>query len=212
MVKDFNEIKNQLSEEIKQKQLNLDGEKEKFIVVASSFCANWIANYAKKEAIDNKPEITEALDIRLKDFKNEVGTLSKQAPEFIKKELEKKEYWKHYEILENSPPNQYYYSEYHVSGNKEPKILSKGIRLVIGRLGPILERYGYLNPEKNRLDRWEEFGVNYYPFYLEWSPEMKIISENYATKLEDLHKLNYKLKEIIKEERQFKAKQNWDSI
>jgi len=214
----FNEIKNQLREEIKQRQVELEGEKEKFIEITGSFCTHWIVDYARREAIHDRPEITEMLGAKLKDFKNEVQILAKRAPELIKKEFAKKEYWKHYETSDQISKDQqsdYFnnnYYKYKFTGNRQPEILDNGIRMVIGQLGIILEKYNYSNPEKNSLDRWEKEGIPYYRYGFDWSQKMKEVSEIYAEKLKKFQELNHKLKGTIKEEKQFKAQKNWDSL
>jgi len=115
MGRNFNEIKKQLSEEIKQRQIELESEKEKFIEITGSFCTHWIVDYTRREATHDKPEITERLGAKLKDFKNEVQILAERAPELIKKEFVKKEYWKHYETSDQISKDQqsnYFNSDY----------------------------------------------------------------------------------------------------
>jgi hypothetical protein len=213
MPKIFFEIKSQLNKDIKQKIDELEKAKVIFIEGAISFCINWVSVYAEREAVQNNLSVTEKLGVRLWAFRNEVMAFSQKiVPELVKKEFSQEKYWPNYEMPDEIliEPRQYH-SEYHPKVNQGPKIMDHGLRLVVGNLGPILKKYGYLEVEENKKDMWEEDGVPCYPVVLSWSKELVALIEDYAQKVEQLQRLNFELAKTIKEEKQNKVKIDWFS-
>ena len=206
-------IKNQLRKDIKNQFEELEEEKNKFIEAACDFSVDWIHSYAESKAFQFNLQVSQKLGLKLREFKHEVDVLCQEAPELVKKELSKKNYWQHYEISEkNAVEPDKFKSPYHFNGVTSPQILDLGIRMATGKLGAILKKYGYLNPEKEPTDQWEDKSGNFcYPFVLlrHWPKSLGEISENYARILERFQSFNFKLLQIIKKEKQENVKMNW---
>jgi|GEM_PF-4959280 len=211
MVKIFIEIKNQLNKDIKNKFDELETEKNKFIEAAGGFCIEWVRGYAKRKALQYNLQVSEKLGSKLREFKHEVDVFCQIVPELVKKEFSQKNYWHHYKISHTNAINpKEFKASYHINGIRGPQILDRGMRMATGKLGIILKKYGYLDPEKDSTDRWEqESGVFCYPFPLTWSKELSNITEVYAKKLEEFQELNFKLLQTIKEEKEHEIKMNW---
>jgi hypothetical protein len=207
------EIKNQLNKDIKNKLEELEVERVRFVDAAYNFCVDWVRGYAERKAFKYNLQVSEKLGLKLREFKHEVDDFCQEVPESVRKEFSKKSYWQHHEISEsNDIDPEKFKAPYHFNGVNSPQILDLGIRLAIGKFGLILKKYGYLSPEKDPTDQWEQKpGVFYYPFPLirYWTKDLADITESYAVKLEKLQELNFKLSQTIRKEREQNIKMNW---
>lgn len=209
----LSEIKKQIDKEIKEKFDELEVEKNKFIESASKFCIDWVRGFIERKVFDYDIQVSEKLGFKLKEFKHEVDIFCEKIPDLVKEEFAKKDYWQHYKISDfNNIEPEKFKAPYHFNGINEPKIFDQGIRIIIGQIGPILKKYGYLTPEKDPTDQWEqEQGVFYCPFPLirYWPKNMIDIAESYAKKLEEFQKINYKLEQIHLKEKEEDIKRKW---
>jgi hypothetical protein len=206
-------IKSQLNKDIKNKFDELEAEKAKFIEAACIFCVDWIHGYIERKVFQYNLQVSKKLGLKLKEFKHEVDEFCQEVPELVRKEFSKKIYWQHYETSEtNAVDPDKFKSSYHFNGVSSPQILDLGIRMASGKLGLILKKYGYLYPEKDPTDQWEEkSGAFCYPFLLlrYWPKDLGVIAENYAIALDKFQELNFKLSEIIRKENEQNVKMNW---
>lgn len=163
-----------------------------FINAAAAFAANWFEDTAKKYVTSDTENTLKLGKEKIGEIKTKVRGLASQASTFCGEALSSKELWWHLSQKEMGA-----LSPYSCSGNKDPEIVNKGVRRVVGRLGTVLSEYGFLNHE----DSWFEQGatrygqkpVAYYPYGLSWSQEMRSIMKQYN----EVYKLAYaKYKEI----------------
>jgi hypothetical protein len=210
MAKIFSEIEKEINKEIKNKFIELEMEKDKFIKIACGFCVDWVRAYAEKKAFQYNIRVSEKLGLKLREFKHEVDDFCQEVPELVRKELSKKNYWQHYELFEVSDVNPEKFESSYDFGVYGVLILDRGMRLAIGKLGFVLKKYGYLNPDKDSTDQWEQkSGTFCCPFPLKWSKDLSDIAKIYGEKLEEFRKLNLKLSQTIKEEKENNIKMNW---
>jgi len=206
-------IKSQLNKDIKEIFKELEEERAKFTETACNFCVDWVRGYVERKAFQYNLQVSENLGLKLREFKHEVDDFCEEVPKSIKKEFSQKKYWQHYKISgTNAVDPDKFRAPYHFNGVNSPQILDLGTRLAVGNLGFILKKYGYLNPDKDPTDKWEEKpGIFCYPFPLVryWPKDLGDIAENYAVKLEKFQELNFKLSQAMRKEKEQNVKMNW---
>lgn len=111
---------------------------------------------------------------------------------------------------------------YYYYGNRPPTSLDKAIRLVAGKLAPILENYGYLIAKPNSYDLWREWDSSgnthpinarpIYPFSLDWSEEMKALIKQYGELVISAQKSTRNIEQIKNEKGQNQAQDLWNKI
>jgi hypothetical protein len=176
-----------------------------FIDATATFASNWFDETAKKYVTSDTENTLLLGKEKIGEIKTKVRALASQASQSSCQALSDKELWWHLSLKETGV-----LSPYCCSGSKDPEIVNKGVRKVVGMLGPVLSEYGFLRHE----DSWFEHGstyygqklVPYYPYGLSWSPEMRTVMKQYN----DTYKLAYaKYKEIVALKAQ---KQTWQAI
>lgn len=131
--------------------------------------------------VKRKAEVTKKLGLeKLSHLKADVKVLQKDMASIVAEFLQDERLWWH-----RTQGDQSYY--YH--GNRPPDGLDKAVRLVAGRLAPILEEYGYLSTSLQDHEVWREWDQSgnyhppdarpYYPYGFDWSEQMKALINQY---------------------------------
>ena len=214
---------------IQQKQVELDAVKARleelrlqFVKDTIIFVAGWYETTSKQYATTNSQITLNLGKERLTEMKKKVNELVKDSGRIVSEILSEPSIWWDLtphdsgEIL--SPYEQY--------GNRFPDILDKPVRRALGRLGAVLEEFGY--GVKTRLaypgtpePAWAEYPTGpayskpvaspYYPHFVVWSEAM----QNTIKQYNELYKQGIRLfHEIASLQDQKKAKQAndlWDS-
>ncbi len=196
--------------------------RREFIPAAGKFAAVWWANQATCE-VERTHSVTEKLsDEQLKQLKAEVQALIAGAEQHVEEFFADATAWWHLQpelVVELKPAAaEYSYSAY---GNRHPDRIEKPLRLVLGKLGPVLEKYGYL-VDSHRGPAWREWDAsgNYhppgarprYPFSLEWPKELTDLVARYATEMESAGRLIREILNLRGKRKQAAAKKRWDAV
>jgi len=174
-----------------------------FIQATAAFASKWF-NETTKEFVTSNTENTIRLGKeKIKEIKAKVKALTSQASQISSEILSNEELWWHLSLKEMSA-----HSPYCCSNNNVPEIVNKGVRRIVGRLGPILHEYGFIKNEAIWIENGSTFnGLNvipYYPYGFDWSQEMRTVMKQYN----ETYKHAYtKYKEIMNLKMQKQSKQ-----
>ena len=217
MSKDYQVLIDNNFKELDDLKAAMEKLKEQFIIYAGVFIGQWYnsttRNYVKRNA-DRSLELGKE---KLEDLKHKVNKLEEKASEVTKECLSAPEIWWHvkedmdlyYEFRSNSPP----------------EFLSKALRPALGRLGPVLDEFGYVNVKTEGLREhpvWCEWdapddksvieGRACYPYGVEWSSSMIDTMKKYQTLHRQAIKVNERIEELKKEKVKQDADKLWDSV
>ncbi|MGD6933972.1 MAG: hypothetical protein ACQCN5_07195 [Candidatus Bathyarchaeia archaeon] len=164
-----------------------------FIDATAVFASNWFDDTTRKYVTSDTENTLKLGKEKIGELKAKVRKLSSQASQFSEEALSTKELWWHLSLKEMGV-----LSPYCCSGNRDPEIVNKGVRRVVGKLGPILSEYGFLRHEDCWLEHTSKCHgqkvIPYYPYGLIWSQEMRSIMKQYS----EIYKQAYtKYKEIV---------------
>lgn len=222
MSEDFDSLTQKKQAELDVLKSSMDDMRLQFIRNTTAFIAEWYEENAKIYVTTNSNITLNLGKERLGEMKLKVNELAKNASKIASEVLANPKIWWHLE-----PHNgQEFLSPYSQYGYSFPDILDKPIRRALGRLGSILEEYGYgvkTKPTHAGIPQsvWIEYTTDstypkptaqpYYPLRLEWSQDMQDTVKQYN----ELYKQGIGLfREIENLQHQKKVKQStdlWDS-
>ena len=217
MAEDYELLIKNNQEELERKKTEMRDIKEQFILFAGAFVGQWFnsvtRNYVKEYA-DISIELRKE---KLEKLKKEVTKLEKEANTYVTECLMPEDIWWHqkedtklsYEFRVNSPP----------------EFLSRALRPALGRLGPILGKYGYVNIRTEGIrehpvwcewefkdDRMAIEGKACYPFGIEWSDSMIESIKKYHELHQQALKIQERLETLKKEMIREQAENLWESV
>lgn len=186
---------------IRMKEIHQD-----FMAATTEFMKSWYAELTKQK-VTGATKLTKQLGIeKLSKLKAEVSKLQENTPQIVNDLINDVRIWWHMRNEEKV--------DLHFKDN-----VSKSLRLIAGKLGPILERYGYIttDPQEPGFWReWDEYGLNrppnarpYYPHHLNWSDHMKSIIDEYDDLMRDALQYSSELKKLKAEKTQYEVEDLW---
>jgi len=190
----------------------------KFIKETVIFAREW---YKKtiKEYISKYPEVTLNMkEAKMVLMKNQVNELVRETENIVRDKLEKPVLWWHQQPRLHDSIEQYLQV-----ADKYPEILDRAVRYALGRLGLILEEYGYNVAASSNKGSFFEFwfdhplgadsaSVPYYPHLLKWSEEMQEIVHEYNAMYLKAIAVFEKVQSLKDEKKRQQAMNRWDSI
>jgi hypothetical protein len=209
-----------------QKQLELDRLemeeiRKQFIEASAIFIANWYSLTAKNYAFKDSQNTLSISRDKLASMKIKLRSLTDDSKKIANEFLDERSLWWHFAPkIENNNS-----SPYMQCGHKCPEIIDIPIRKALGKLGVILEEYGYNintkggNSEDN-VSVWNNKNVfpyptnpvPYYPDSCDWSKEMKEIMKSY----DEIYKKAYSefsgIKLLNQSKLEKQAADLWESI
>ena len=219
MTKDFDNL-------IKQKQAELDSLKpqmeevrQQFIKDSTTFIKEWYEK-TSQSYVETGADITLNLGKeKLSQMKTKTRKLIENAEATANEMLFDPELWWH--LAENDELSYSFY------GNAPPRFLDKAIRLALGKLGTILEEFGYSVTTKptaviSELGVWCEWDSSgryhppdarpYYPFSQDWSEAMRNTLQKYNELCTQAKKVRIEINSLQREKKTEEAKNLWDSV
>lgn len=209
MAEDYELLIKNNQEELDRKKTEMSEIKDQFIIFSGAFVGQWFnsvtRNYVKEYAdisIDLGKE-------KLENLKEEVMKLESEANTYANECLMHETLWWHQKENESL--------SYEFRANSPPEFLSRALRPALGRLGPILGKYGYVNIRTEGMREhpvWCEWdfqdermtieGRACYPFGIVWSDSMiesiKKYSELHQQALKILERIEILKKEMVREQ------------
>jgi hypothetical protein len=200
----------------------MDQIRTQFIMTAVKFVKIWWLDQAKTQvALSSK--VTEALtDDQVRQLKADVQALASDAEKHILEFFSDGGVWWHMqaELKASNGSTHAYYG----SSQNPPKLIEGPLRFVLGKLAPVMEKYGYLTSSQSRHGstfEWREWdrggqrqlpnGRPYYPTALVWTQELATIIERYSIQHKRAEGLLRDVSTIEIERKQALAAKRWDS-
>jgi hypothetical protein len=207
--------------ELDLRKVEMESLRQQFIKASAVFFAQWYNVTTKHYVCKNSQNTLRLGKDKLSFMKIKLKILMDDADKIAREVFSDRSLWWHLAPKDEdgcaSPYLQY--------GNNCPVIIDKPIRKALGKLGVILEEYGYAVTTKgagsdDELSVWNDKNVNpypinpmpYYPDSIEWSKELKDIIKKYN----EIYRQAYAAKSAIKRLQQSKSDKQaidlWNSV
>jgi hypothetical protein len=210
-----------LQKQLDIEKLEMEEIRKQFIEASATFIANWYSLTARNYVFKDSQNTLRLGRDKLVSMKIKLKMLTDDSKKIAKEFLNERSLWWHFAPkIENN--NTFPYQQ---CGHKCPEIIDKPIRKALGKLGIILEEYGYnINTKGGNsgedVSVWNNKNVSpyptnpvpYYPDSCDWSKEMRDLMKSY----DEIYKKAYSEFSGIKLLNQSKldkqAAELWDSI
>jgi hypothetical protein len=177
-----------------------------FLGEAKKFIKKWYIDITKKK-VTKETELTKELGLeKLSFLKSEVKSLQDTTDESVEDFIARECHWWHLEQ-----------SDKPIIGFQES--VYKAMRLIAGRLGPVLESYGYLTNDPSEPAYWREWDkleINrppnarpYYPHHLDWPKEMENLIHEYEELMKDGIQYRLEIKKLKDQKAKHEAEDLW---
>lgn len=192
--------------------------KNEFIKETVSFASEWYKR-TSKEYVTKYPEVTLNMkEEKIAKMKAQVNELIRDTEKIVRGELENPALWWHQRHRLHDSIEQYLQV-----ADKYPAILDRAVRHVLGRLGLILEEYGFNVAASGNTGSFQEFWFDhphgadstsnpYYPHILKWSEKMQDIIRDYNTQYTQAIAIYSEIQRLKEEKKKQQAMNRWDSI
>ncbi len=192
--------------------------KLEFLGETVSFASEWYKK-TTKEYVSKYPEVTLGMkEEKITQMKAQVNKLILDAEKIVSKELEKPGLWWHQKPRLHDSSAQYLQV-----ADKYPEILDRAVRLVLGRLGLILEEYKFNVTASGKTVSYGEFWFDhpsgnestsnpYYPHLLKWSEKMQETIRNYNEQYTTAIVLFEEIQKLKEQKKRQQAMNRWESI
>jgi hypothetical protein len=176
-----------LQKQLELNKLEMEEIRKQFIEASAVFIANWYSLTAKNHVLKDAQNTLRLGRDKLSSMKIKLRSLVDDSKKIANEFLDEHSLWWHLAPkIENNNA-----SPYLQCGHKCPEIIDKPIRKALGKLGIILEEYGYnVNTKGGNGDDvsvWNNKNISpyptnpvpYYPDNCDWSKEMRDIMRSY---------------------------------
>ncbi|MFQ5887887.1 MAG: hypothetical protein ACE5HY_04240 [Candidatus Hydrothermarchaeales archaeon] len=191
----INEFKTDLDEKQK-KAINL---MQKIVNILADYSGIWYENTAKSIVRGNYETTIGLKKDKLKQLKKDIQDLTEKANAEIKEELMKEDYWPEYYGIEKG------------------RRLEDGLRLILGRLGEVLGKYGYIKDqevwhEPAKFTKKASKGRPFYPYGLELPDEFLSMYGKYGKVIKEVESLKRNIAQMEREKKEKMALDLWESV
>jgi hypothetical protein len=216
---------NQKQISIKEKELEtfcttMDKIKKQFIENTGEFSAKWYEDTAKIYLMKYADISLKLSTHRFVDLKTKVKKLIAESKQISEKALYQPDIWWHEKPKLHTAISQYEQLGNQQIGNKYPEIIDKAVRNALGKLGVVLEEFGFQVTTIFTYGTYQEFWYQkdeekiicpYYPHMLEWSKPMQETLEEYNRFYKQALLLLQDIQRIKDEERRKIIMNLWDT-
>jgi hypothetical protein len=192
-----------------------------FIKATGAFFANWYNSVARHYVISGSQNTISLGKEQLAQLKVKLKDLTDNAEKDVNEFLNVDSLWWH--LSPNEGDNFVYaYSQY---GSKCPENIDHLVRKGLGKLGVLLEEYGYNVATKagsydDKVSVWNNKNVSpypsnpvpYYPDSLDWSSDMKALMKRYDELCKQAHEAYSNIKHFRQSKIDKQAADIWDSV
>jgi hypothetical protein len=192
-----------------------------FIKATGVFFANWYNSAARHYVISGSQHTISLGKEQLAQLKVKLKDLTDNAEKYVNEFLNVDSLWWH--LSQNEGDN--FVSAYSQYGSKCPEIIDHPVRKGLGKLGVLLEEYGYNVATKagsydDQVSVWNNKNVSpytsnpvpYYPDSLDWSSDMKALMKRYDELCKQAHEAYSNIKRFQQSEIDKQAAGLWDSV
>jgi len=192
-----------------------------FIKATGIFFVNWYNSTARHYVISGS-ENTLGLDKdQLSQLKVKLKDLTDNVEKYVNEFLSADSLW--WQLPSKNGDN--YFSAYSQHGSKCPEIINQPIRKGLGKLGVLLEEYGYNVATKagsygDEVSVWNNKNVSpyptnpvpYYPDSLDWSSDMKALMKRYDEICKKANEAYSNIKHFQQSKMDKQVADLWDSL
>jgi hypothetical protein len=191
-----------------------------FIKATGTFFSVWYNSTARQYVISGSQNTISLGKDQLAQLKLRLKDLTDNAEKYANEFLSADSLW--WKLSPKDGDN--YVSVYSQYGSKCPEIIGQPIRKGLGKLGVLLEEYGYKVATKagsygDEVSVWNNKNVSpyptnpvpYYPDSLEWSTEMKDLMKKYDELCKQAHEAYSNIKRLEQSKIDKQAADLWDS-
>jgi len=218
MAANYDALINEKQAQLESLKSMLEEIKQQFIKDSVIFIREWY-KITTENYVKTAPDITISLGKeKLKQMKEKVAILIQNAESIANEFLSNPDLWWHLKEI-----SEHRYSYY---GNRAPDDLDKALRLSLGKLGVILEEFGYnvttkstYRDQDNVWVEWDSSGQYhppngrpYYPYGMDWSDMMRITIGKYNEVFVQAMKIREEIRSLQGEKKRQQAQNLWDSI
>ncbi len=180
-----------------------------------SFASEWYRKTAKDYIIKN-PEVALSLtEEKIAAMKTQVNELVRNTEKTVQAELDKPEVWWHLEPRLNES-----IERYHQVADKLPEVLDRAVRRALGRLGVVLEKFGFRVTASGYTGTYYEFWfervgretISIYPHILRWTDPMQDTIRQYDAEYVEATEIYGEIQRLKGEKKKLEALNRWDSL
>lgn len=209
----YEQKREDIKEKVKQQQEIMKSDKNVFLEDTTNFVSTFYEEELNKyiKSVANK-EITIKLGAEGRNrLISEYKELIENIPEMIKDKLDKNDIWSHNWTLDKLIEK----SHSHIAANYAFKelngIIDKPIKEILGYLGELLSRYGYLEGKRSNWKKNDD-GTYIYGYRIDCSPEMKNSINKYLKSDAQLARLISKLNDLEHQKESEEIEDLWDQL
>jgi len=191
--------------------------RERFKEETAVFAREWYKKTAK-DYIAKFPEVALRLTAdRVVAMKAGVNDLSRNASKDVGAELDDPRLWWHLEPRLHESIDRYLQV-----ADKYPEVLDRAVRRALGRLGLVLEKFGFNVTTSGYTGTYREFWFEHkvdshetvpcYPHLLTWTDDMQEIIRQYDRQYVEATKIYEEIQQLKEEKKKLEALTLWDSV
>ena len=216
MAKDFDKLIKQKQEELEPFKSQMEELRQEFIRDSVNFVSEWYKKTAESHVERDADRTIKLGKEEIWQMKIEVLKLAEGAEAIVNDSLLDQKLWWH--LTEDDDLSYSFYA------NKAPENLDIAIHFALGKLGIILEKFGYVRTESTggrEEDVWCEWdssgnyhlpgGRPYYPYSINWSETMRDTITRYDNVHKQANSIVRKINSLRIEKKEHQAKDLWDS-
>ncbi len=182
----------------------------------TDFATDWYQKNVKIYIMKFSEITLKMKEEKIHEMKTKVNELVRDADKIVSEELSNPELWWHQRP--NLEESAYLYTQV---SDKYPEILDRAVRHILGRLGVILEEFGYNVTTQANSGAYPECWfdklpngpkVPYFPHMLTWSKDMQYTIVKYNTLFTAALQLMKQTQELRDQKKELQASARWDTI
>jgi hypothetical protein len=212
------QLQNQLTSLLGQ----MEGLSLQFIQETSTFAQEWYQKTAIAYLVKN-PQVTRTLNRqRIAMIKDQVKALQRNSYQNTNKAFSRPNIWWHKNPTINISINAYEQLGNQQSGRKYPTAVDDCVRIALGELGIVLEKFGFNVSTQRQFSEFKEYwfsngdGNNsvypYFPHLLDWSEEMQAILLRYNVFFKSARLLFSQIQELKDTKKSQEITEIWQTI
>jgi len=187
-----------------------------FIKETIRFSAEWYKKTAQAYITKYPEIILSKSEGKIAEMKAKVNDLVRDTERIVKNDLDDPALWWHQKPHLHDPIDQY-----KQVADRYPETLDRAIRYALGRLGIILEEFGFPVNASAKIGSYQEFWFDQpigrgqptpcYPHLLKWTKEMEDSIKEYDAQYTQAIALYNEIQKLKEEKRRQQALSRWDS-
>jgi hypothetical protein len=208
-------------EKLAKYQIEMQTVRQSFMKATIVFFTNWYESSARHYVTSESQNTISLGKEKLVELKVKLKDITDNAEKYVNEFLSADSLWWQSSLKDGDN----FVSPYSQYGSKCPEIIDHPIRKGLGKLGVLLEEYGYNVATKagsydDEVSVWNNKNVSpypsnpvpYFPDSLEWSSDMKVLMKRYDELCKQAHEAISNIKRFEQSKIDKLAADLWDSV